>query len=390
MSYLRTLSTRSLVVLVAAVALLAGGGAAIAVAAGGGSGPTPPPKALPEALHDALAASKPDGITARIKFTNNLFPSGALVGQAGSALLSGASGRLWLTNDGRGRLELQSDAGDAQVVWNQSDVTVYDASSNTVYHAKLPAHQQQSESANSAPPSVTEIADFLTKVGQHADVSDARPTNVAGQPAYSVSVSPKHDGGLLGSAELAWDAARGVPLRIGIYAQGSSSPVLQLEATHISYGAVSDAAVSVSPPAGAKTVDVGTPSANHGSDSTAKPVSGLDAVQAAAGFQVVAPDTLVGLPRQDVRLVGKAALVVYGHGLGAIVVVERAADTAASGSGGGMLSSLPTVSLDGSTGHELATQLGTVLGWQRNGVDFVLAGSLPPAAAETAARDLSK
>src|SRR5207237_6157133 len=112
----------------------------------------PPPEALPQALHDALAAPKPDGITARIKFTNNLFPSGALTGQAGSALLSGASGRLWLTNDGRGRLELQSDAGDAQVVWNQTDVTVYDASSNTVYHAKLPAHQQQNESATSEPP----------------------------------------------------------------------------------------------------------------------------------------------------------------------------------------------------------------------------------------------
>ena len=32
--------------------------------------------------------------------------------------MSGASGRLWVTNDGRGRLELQSDAGDAQIVWN--------------------------------------------------------------------------------------------------------------------------------------------------------------------------------------------------------------------------------------------------------------------------------
>ena len=387
MRYLRTLSTRSLLVLVAAVALLAGGGAAIAVAAAGGKGPTPPPKALPQALYDALAGPEPDGITARIKFTNNLFPSGALLGQAGSALLSGASGRLWLTNDGRGRLELQSDAGDAQVVWNRSEVTVYDASSNTVYRAQLPAHKQESGSGSA--PSVTEIADFLTKVGQYADVSGARPTDVAGRPAYSVSISPKHDGGLLGSAELAWDAERGVPLRIGIYAQGSSSPVLQLEATHISYGAVPDSDVNVAPPAGAKTVDVGAPPAGH-ENGKAKPVTGLDAVQAAAGFHVVAPDTLVGLPRQDVRLAGKAVLVVYGHGLGAIVVVERAADSAAAGRSGGMLSSLPTVSLDGATGHELATQLGTVLGWQRSGVDFVLAGSLPPAAAETAARDLSK
>jgi outer membrane lipoprotein-sorting protein len=383
--YLRTLSTRSLLVLVAAVALLAGGGAAIAVAAAGGKGPTPPPKALPQALHDALTASQPDGITARIKFTNNLFPSGAVAGQAGSALLSGASGRLWLTNDSRGRLELQSDAGDAQVVWNRSEVTVYDASSNTAYRAKLPAHKQETGTA----PSIAKITDFLTKVGQHADVSGARPTDVAGRAAYSVSISPKHDGGLLGSAELAWDAARGVPLRIGIYAQGSASPVLRLEVTHISYGAVPDSDVNVAPPAGAKTVDVGAPPASH-EQGKAKPVSGLAAVQAAVGFQVVAPDTLVGLPRQDVRLVGKAVLVVYGHGLGAIVVVERAADTAAAGKSGGLLSSLPTVSLDGATGHELATQLGTVLGWQRNGVDFVLAGSLPPAAAETAARDLGK
>ena len=384
MRYLRTLSTRSLLVLVAAVALLAGGGAAIAVAAGGGSGPTPPPKALPDALHDALAAPKPDGITARIELTNNLFPSGAITGQIASALLSGASGRLWLTNDGRGRLDVQSDAGDFQVAWSRSEVTVYVASSKTVYRAQLPDHQQQSEPG---PPSVAAITDFLTKIAQHVDVSDARPTNVAGQPAYSVSVAPKHDGGLLGSAELAWDAARGVPLRIGIYAQGSSSPVLQLEATDISYGAVSDSDVSIAPPAGAKTVDLAPPS---GKPPAVTSVGGLDAVQAAAGFPVVAPDTLVGLPRQDVRLVGKAALVVYGHGLGAIVVVERAAGTAAAGPSGGMLSSLPTVSLDGATGHELATQLGTVLGWQRNGVGFVLAGSLPPAAAETAARDLAR
>ena len=82
MKVLRTLSTRSLIVLVALVAALAAGGAAIAVAAGGGSGPTPPAKSLPQALHDALSASEPDGITARIKFTNKLFPSGALVGNA--------------------------------------------------------------------------------------------------------------------------------------------------------------------------------------------------------------------------------------------------------------------------------------------------------------------
>jgi outer membrane lipoprotein-sorting protein len=378
--------------LIAAVIALAVGGAAIAVAASGGSGPTPPPKPLAQALHDSLAGPTPDGVTARIEFTNKLFPSGAITGQVGSALMSGASGRLWATNDGRGRIELQSDAGDVQVVWNDTEVTIYDASSNTVYRAELPADAKSSgdNTNNTSVPSVAKISDFLSKLGEHVSLSGAEPSNVAGQEAYSVRVSPKHDGGLLGAAELAFDASRGVPLRLGIYAQGASTPVLELAATDISYGPVPASDVNVAPPAGAKTVDLGSLTRN-GSDAGAGQVhvSGLQAVQAAATFPVVAPDTLVGLPRQDVRLVGnsdsKAAVVVYGHGLGAIVVVERQAQ---AGEQSGVMGGLPEVSLDGVTAHELATQLGTALTWKQGDVDYVLAGSVPPAAAEAAARAL--
>ncbi|HEY1368077.1 MAG TPA: hypothetical protein VGF23_13210 [Gaiellaceae bacterium] len=383
MNPFRTLSTRRLIVLVAAVAALAAGGAAIAVAARGG-GPTPPPKPLAQAIHDALAAPQPAGIIARIDFTNRLFPSGSIVGQAGSALLSGATGRLWMTNDGRGRLELQSDAGDVQVVWNPTKITIYDASSNTVYTLTRPPRPDTSKQETA--PALSQISDFLRELAGYASVSDAQPSNVAGEPAYTVRVSPKHDGGLLGAAELAWDATHGVPLRAAVYAQGSSSPVLQLEATQISFGPVSSSDVDVSPPANAKTVDLGS-LARSAAKAPAGSVSGLDAVRAEAGFPVVAPDTLVGLPRRDVRLVGGNVLVVYGQGLGAIVLVERKADTTAPQQGG-LLSSLPQVSIDGATGHELATQLGTVLQWQEGGVSFVLAGSLPPAAAEAAARDL--
>ncbi|MGN6430798.1 MAG: LolA family protein [Gaiellaceae bacterium] len=391
MRFLRTLSTSRLVALIVAVVVVAAGVAAIAVRASGGSGSTPPPKSLADALHDSLAGPEPDGVTAKITFTNKLFPSGALTGQAGSALMSGASGRLWATNDGHGRLELQSDAGDVQVVWNQTQVSVFDASSNTVYRATLPAYSDTStSSAQPAIPSVAEITDFLTQLADHVVLSDAIPSNVAGQEAYTVRVSPKHDGGLLGAAEVAFDSSRAVPLRIGIYAQGASSPVLELAATDMSYGPVSSGDVDISPPADAKTVDLGTLGQGTGTGSGSQPqVTGLAAVQAAAGFPVAAPDTLVGLPRQDVRLVGstdsKAALVVYGHGLGAIVVLQRPADANAKND---VLGSLPQVSLDGTTAHELATQLGTALTWEKGGVSFVLAGSVPTAAAEAAAREL--
>ncbi len=383
MKHLRTLSTRSLTLVVVAVLALAGGGAAIAVAAGGG-GPTPAAKPLDEAIHDALSAPEPAGITARVTFTNKLFPSGALLGQTGSALMSGASGRLWLTGDGRGRLELQSNAGDVQIVWNTQTVSAYDASSNTVYRADLPA-QKHKAADTGTPPTLAAIDKFLTDLGLRATVSAAQPTNVAGKPAYSVALSPKHDGGLLASAELAWDAAQGVPLRVAIYAQGGSAPVLELAATDISYGPVPSSAVDVAPPAGAKVVDLGS-GTSHGSAGGKPAVTGAAAVQAAAGFPVVAPDSLLGLPRKDVRLVGgDTALVVYGQGLGAIAVVERKADANAAG---GQFGALPQVSLDGLTAHELSTQLGTVLEWQNAGTAYLLAGSVPPAAAEAAAKAL--
>ena len=77
-------------------------------------------------------------------------------------------------------------------------------------------------------------------------------------------------------------------------------------------------------------------------------------------------------------------IVLYGQGLGGIVLVERKTDSTSSGQGA--LSALPTVSLDGLTAHELSTQLGTVLAWDAGGTSFVLAGSLPASAAEAAAR----
>jgi outer membrane lipoprotein-sorting protein len=386
----RTLSTRRLVALVAVLAAVAAGSAALAVAASGGGGPTPPPKPLATAIDDALAGTAPDGITADITFTNKLFPSGALTGAAGSALLSGATGRLWATNDGRGRLELQSSAGDVQILWSADQVTVFDASSNTVYKFTLPkqAPPATGSADAGAPPALSEITTFLTSLSNEATVSGAQPDNVGNQPAYTVTISPKHDGGLLGSAQLAFDAARGIPLRIAIYAQGSSTPALALEANHVTYGAVPSSTVDVTPPAGATVVDLSSAASGKDQSGTGAttPVSGLAAVQAAVDFPVAAPDTLVGLPRQHVGLAGKnAALVVYGQGLGAILVVEHKADTAKPT---GMISGLPTISLNGVTAHELATQLGTVLEWQQGGRSFVLAGSLPPAAAESAAREL--
>ena len=178
--------------------------------------------------------------------------------------MTGASGRLWLTNDGRGRIELQSDAGDVQIVWNDDDDLGLRRSSNTVYRADLPAQR-----AATARPARTRRRRSRRSTRSWPSSactgrSPARsPTDVGGQPAYSVSVSPKHDGGLLGSrrARLGRRAAA-CRSELGVYAQGSVTPVLELDRRPTSRTApVADGDVDVAPPAGAKVVDLGTGSA---------------------------------------------------------------------------------------------------------------------------------
>jgi hypothetical protein len=385
---LRTTSTRRLIAGSALTIAIVVGGVAAAMAAGGGGTP-PPAKPLDAAIHDSLAAPKPTAITARVHFTNNLISTGAL--PTGSPLLTGADGRLWLSGD-RMRLELQSNAGDAQISVAGGVITVYDASSNTVYTAKVGTNQATADStapSDHGVPTTTEISSALTQLAQQATLSGAQPTTQAGQGVYKVSITPKHDAGLLGQAEIAWDASNGIPLHISLSAAGNSSPVLALDVTDISYGTVDQSALDITPPASAKVVDLGplTHSAAGGSSGQTE-TTGLAPVQAAVPFTLAAPDTLVGLPRTDVRLIsdGKqpAALVTYGQSLGAIAVIERATPTA--GDTSNPLSGLPAVSIGGATGHELPTALGTLVTVERGGVSYTLVGSLPPNAAEAALR----
>jgi len=396
MSYLRHISTRRLLALVVGCALAIGVGAAAIALAAGGTGTTPPPKPLADAIHDALAAPQPAGVTARIDFTNHLVDAASL--QGADPLLTGANGRLWASGD-KLRLELQaSDAGggggDVQVLLDGDRLTVIDPGANTVYRIALPKHasEQSRQKANEPVPSVARIQQALTSLAQDATVSGAVPDNVAGRPAYNVRISPRHDGGLLGGAELAWDAEHGVPLRAAVFATGDANPVLELRATDISFGPVAAGDLTVPEPAGAKVVDL-SPPAGGTAQKDQQTVTGLDAVQAKVPFKVVAPDQLVGLKRQEVRLIDHGgtpgALVTYGQGLGGIAVIQTAAEPGKSGAAGlpgGQ--SLPKISINGASGQELDTALGTVLRFQRGGVDYTVVGSVPPTAAEAAARAL--
>ncbi len=399
MKFLRTASTRRLLAVIAGAVAIIAAGTAIAIAATG-SGPVPPSKPLAAAVHDALGAPQVKGITARISFTNHLIDSSSI--QGADPILSGATGRLWLAPQ-RLRLELQSDNGqDAQVVVSNGSFWVYDPASNTAYEGKLPSGGNRTDKASKADqlPSIASLQSDLNRLAGHVNLTGAVPGDVAGQPAYTVRVSPKHDGGMLGAAEVAWDAVRGVPLRFAIYARGQSAPVIELKATDISYGAVAASDFAVSPPSGAKIVTItlpaGSAAAKHArGQGRGHDVSGAAAVAKRLPFTLVAPSKLVGLPRRSVSLLdsgGSAgALITYGQNLGGIAVIEQPAHAGAaaptqSGDHSGL--SLPSVSINGATGQELDTALGSVVRFTRGGVSYTVLGSVPAAAADAAARAL--
>jgi outer membrane lipoprotein-sorting protein len=417
MKYLRTVSTRRLLALIAGLVAAIAAGTAIAVAAAG-AGPVPPRTSLAKAIHHALGASAPAGITAQITFTNNLISSSDI--QGADPLLTGATGRLW-ARAGHLRVELQSDNGDSQIVYDNGKVWAYDASSNTVYTATLPADHsgaaRDHAAKHAAIPSLADIQKQLGDLAKNLTVSGAKPSDFGGAAAYTVKVQPTHDGGLLGAAQVAWDAIHGVPLDFAIYASGDSTPVLELKVTDISFGSVPMSDFPTTPPAGAKVVKVSLPNtttqkatrlrgalrrrAKLGHKAAA--VTGVAAVAAHLKFPLAAPATLNKVPRRAVRLVdfggSPAALVLYGQGLGGIAVIEHAAAAgrnaghggaaAGSGPGGGQGGlSLPTVSINGATGHELDTALGTAVWFTRGGVSYVVVGSVQAIAAEAAARGL--
>jgi hypothetical protein len=397
MSYLRRISTRRLLALCAGVLVVGVATAAIALAATGG-GPTPPPKPLPNAVHDALAAPRVAGISARVEFTNHLLTSDSV--QGSDPLLTGGSGRLWATPDGDLRLELQSDSGrgDSEIVVNGRHFLVYSGDTRRAYRGTLPREtgKPAGGARSEGPPSVTRIRGALGKLGKHLKLSGAMPTDVAGRPAYRVRISPKSHGGLLGGAGLAWDAVHGTPLEAAVYARGSSSPVLELKVTDISFGSVSSSVFDITPAPGTKVDNLGTITGDHssGHQRAHAQVTGSSAVAPKLNFGMRAPNTLAGMPRQSVRLIrgekSNGALVTYGHGLDGVAVVEypasHAAHAKAPAAGGDL--TLPKVSLGGVSADELQTPLGTVLHFKRDGVEYVVAGSVTRGVAEAAARGL--
>ena len=363
MNILRRLALSRLLLLCALVVAI--GVSATALAFALGSGPTPPPKPLAQAVHEALGAPSVEGFSANVQLTDHLLEGANLAsGTSGGGsddltsnpLLTGASGRLWVAKDGRIRLELQSEEGDTQVIYDGQTLSVYDAASNTLYRYTPPAdakHEGAKTDEQHEIPSVAKIEEAIAKL-QHVTLSGATPTDVAGLPAYTVRVSPKESGSLLGGAELSWDADNGVPLRAAVYSSTASAPVIELASSDVSFGPVASSVFAFTPPPNAKIEEVKITDDHH--DPAHKP----------------------GGEHPNVT--------THGSGVTAVKVLESTAKPGAKPLE--LPEQLPKVKIGEANAAELSTALGTLLGFERSGVRYLLVGSVTPAQIEAVARGL--
>lgn len=353
--------------------------------------PTPPKRSLASAVHHALSAKPVTGVTAQFMVDQHLL-TGTSQTFSTNPLLAGATGKVWF-GGGHVRLLVKSQLGETAIAYDGSRVMLYDRKHHTAYVLPVKHHPAAQDSAKThTVPSIADINHALAQAARFAVVSGAIPSNVAGREAYTVHVSPKRNGGLFGELDLAWDAARGVPLRLALYPHGSSTAAMSITVTHIHYGPVASSALSVNPPAGTKIVRVHMPSRKaqpaNARHAHLAPASGVAAVSRAVGFSVAAPSALAGLPQSKVRSVElgshRAALVTYGRGLGTVFLLEQRGTAKKSS-----LSSLPSASIGAIRGRELETTLGTLVQWSRGGVTYTIVGSQSAGKIMSAAQSLA-
>ncbi len=373
-----------LLVLIVALLVLSAGGAALAVAASGAAAPRRRPSRSPRRSTTPLAAPAPDGVTARITFTNNLFPSGALLGAAGSPLMSGATGRLWVT-DRRPRParaavrrrrhpdRLEPTRGD-----DLRRLLEHGLQARPCPRSKSGTTTGQGRAADASRRS----ASFLTKARRGRERLGRPAADVAGQPAYTVTRlaearrrPARRRSSSPGTPRTACRCAS------AIYAQGASSPVLELARhRHLLRPGPRD-----------RRRRRRRPRARRSSTSAPTPARAAPrATRATRRSPASTPSQAAAVPGRRARLARRAAAArtsASSAGSPRSSSTARASARSSCSSGrptpapprAARSSALPTVSLDGVTApraRDAARHRDRVR--QRGGVDYV-AGRLAPA-----------
>ena len=402
---------RSLLVLIAVVAVAA---ILVGIVTSRAQGQTSLPGiGAQQLLHNVTVnAGKTTAMNGDFAWNNGLLGSSSLLALSGSntpsglsSLLQGLSGRLWL-QDGRLRLESQGQNGDFIAIVAGTAAWTWDSMTSTATKYTLPAPAAGAATPLPSPSlrvdPATTIANLVKKLAPTASLSVSGTEVVAGQEAYVLKLTPVSPLTTVGSIEVAIDGSRWVPLRVQVFAKGSSKPVLSVGFTSVSYTPASASLFTFTPPRGAtvvqkdlnRTQSVRGPQSGAAMDVAKHGPLTLVQAKSAAPFLLTPASTPAGLGFGGAFVASRSAqggsrttathpttaVLHYGTGFGSVLVVETPAGATQDHKIAqqlGMLSMVGKTSVDGLPATKLQTSLGSALTFTRGGVRIVVVGLVP-------------
>ncbi len=171
---------------------------------------------------------------------------------------------IWYADPAHVRIAVPVQLGESDVRRDGRNVWYWNSKTSQATHLVLPAGaatapQGSSSTVTPAAPTPQQLAkQALAAIGPTTKVGLQQNVSIAGQPAYQISLAPKDSRSLIGEIRIAIDAQRALPLRVQIFARGSSSPAFQVGFTSLQFGtpAASNFAFTAPPGAKVKTITV--------------------------------------------------------------------------------------------------------------------------------------
>jgi len=280
--------------------------------------------------------------TATIQETANLgIPAlpqiGAISGQSGAEsplnLLAGTTTvDLWYLNPGHVRVAEPTQMGESDLRLDGTQLWLWDSRTQTATHVLLPTQpanggkitvHQWAEPVPTGTPSGAPIGSpaavasgLLKDVSPTTSVTVGPNATVAGRAAYQLVIAPRTPDSLISQIVIAIDAATHLPLRVQVYARGSSSAVFQLGYTALSLGAPAASNFTFTPPPGAKVKTITVP--RPGTASLSRLALGVGSLGAAG----LSPASLSGI-NPGGPMIGVGSAGSAGPGSSATFVLRR-------------------------------------------------------------------
>jgi outer membrane lipoprotein-sorting protein len=258
------LSRRASVAVIVSVAV-----AVVVVGTIAGNAQTPPPSLAPLSAEQLLSnlittaeTSAPPSFSGEASSSVNLglpqIPAG-LGGSSGTGLTDLLTGdqtyKVWHSPDGA-RIANLLPAGERDLVANKTDAWFWDSRTQTAKHvtydlAAMRAAAKAQQETGTPPDPTTLATKIVRRLAPFAGLSVSSTQWVAGEPAYTLVLTPTSSNTLVGSVRVALDANNWVPLELEVFAKGSDTAAIRVGFTSISFGPVDASTFDFTPPAGA-------------------------------------------------------------------------------------------------------------------------------------------